>query len=770
MKLHQGVAAVFSSVAALIAVALLVAGRAAAAPPPAAIITGQDAGWPYVRASDRFGGRASGWAPWGEFPWELSPYPTYTNGVRVAVGDVDGDGRNEIVTAPGKSAFTELRVFDGRTFRRQESLLPFKDGVWYAGAFVATGDTNGDGRDEIVDGLDAGCCTRVNVVDATGGTTLAIFAPFGDNSEVGVRVAAGDINGDGKAEILGVPVGSTRISAYAPSGSGGAFRSFSSFGPEAANGISIAAGDLLGDARAEVVAAAATSSGAQVKIIDAATGATVASFAPYGPYGASSVEVALGDVDGDGRLDIALSALTPDGTEVKALDTSGHELVSFYVLDPSIVPGASLAAGDLDGDGKAEFVLGGGPTTAPWPPVANGPNQRVAVFRADGTSANEFTAYPGLFQGGVRVAYADFDRDRRPEIVTAPGAGMESEIDVHTQEWVTGRDRGTRLSHFLGFEPSFQGGVNVAAGDVSGDADNEIVVASGPGRPAEIRVFDVSGRQISSLTPFGAEYEGGLSVAVGDLNADGRPEIVVGTLAPPARIRAFTGGAQFGPTISPVPAGGPGVEVGVADVDGSGHGLIVAGGATGTNPSFLLVDPLTGAIARRIEAGNGVLGGLRVAGGDLDGDGREEVVVSSGWGGDGIVRTFNGSLDQVAWFSPLPYPGWGWNVAVQERAGLPIAADARTVRLTARKRARAIVARFRDAGGDRTAGRGFRASINWGDGTSWNGVVLSRGGGVYDIRSLKRYARAGRYALTVTFTDRDGRSSIARGRAVVSRR
>jgi FG-GAP repeat len=208
----------------------------------------------------------------------------------------------------------------------------------------------------------------------------------------------------------------------------------------------------------------------------------------------------------------------------------------------------------------------------------------------------------------------------------------------------------------------------------------------------------------------------------------------------------------------------------VADVDGSGHGLIVAGGATGVNPPLALVDPLGGGVVRSTEAGSGIRNGIRVAGGDLDGDGRDEIVVSSGWGGDGVVRTYNGRLDQIGSFGAYPYPGWGMNVAVQTRAGLPIAADARTVRLKARRRVRVIVAGFHDAGGDRTPRRDFRASIDWGDGTSWNGVVLARGGGVYDVRSLKRYARAGRYQLTVTFTDRAGRSSIARGKAVVSRR
>ena len=169
------------------------------------------------------------------------------------------------------------------------------------------------------------------------------------------------------------------------------------------------------------------------------------------------------------------------------------------------------------------------------------------------------------------------DGDGRPELVTAPGAGMESEIGVFSQHWVNGQDRGTRLAHFDAFEPSFSGGAAVATGDVNGDGTPDVVAASGPGRPGEVRIFDSSGRQLLSFLPFGSDYTGGLSVAAGDLNADGRAEIVVGTLAAPARIRAFVGNDPYGPVISPFAPGDSGVEVAVADVAGTGRGLIVAG-------------------------------------------------------------------------------------------------------------------------------------------------------------------------------------------------
>lgn len=736
-----------------------------AAPAPPAIVTGLDAGWPDVRGWDRFGSAAHQWAPWGEWDLAFSAYSTYQQGVRVAIGDVDGDGHAEIVTAPGKDGFTELRVFDGRTFRQKHSLLPFKDALWWAGAYVATGDTNGDGRAEIVEGLDSGCCTTLHVLDAVSGNDMSGFFPFGDRSEAGARVAAGDVNGDGKAEILAVPVQGRRVNAYTSSG-GAPFRSFDAFGPEVVGPISIAAGDVAGDARAELVAAAPTSAGPQVKVIDVASGSAQTVFHPYGSEAASAVAVALGDVNGDGSLEIILSAVTPDGTEIQAIGADGTPVSDFYVLDPSVIPGASLAAGDLDGDGKAEIVLGGGPTTAPWPPVANGPDQRVVVYNADGTRVGGFSAYPGLFQGGVRVALGKVSGGARPEVVTAPGPGMEPEINVFTQEWLNGRDRGTRLAHFLAYESSFTGGVSVATGDVDGNGLAEIVTAAGPGRPGEVRVFDFYGHIRLSFLAFGPEYTGGLSVAAGDLNADGLAEIVVGTLSGPPRVRAFQRGFPFGPVTFVLP-GAPGVQVGVADLAGNGLGVILAGPSNGEGTGLALVDGRTGTVLRSFEVDARQVHGVRLAGGDLDSDGRDEMVVTPGFGGDGQVRIFDSTGRQTRVFAAYNWAA-GMNVAVASRIGLPIASQPRTVKLKARTRTRVIVARFRDAAG--TGSVGVRASINWGDGTVWTGVVLSRGDGVYDIRSSKRYARAGQYRVIVTLKENGGRSSIARSTAVVKRR
>ena len=738
---------------------------ASAALPPPAIVTGQDAGWPEVRAWTADGAQAQGGAPWGALTIQLAAYPTYQQGVRVAVGDVTGDGRPEIVTAPGKDSWTEIHVFDGASFREVASYPPFKTG-WWTGAFVSAGDTNADGRAEVVVGLDKGCCTRVHVLDGVKGTDLSSMSPFGNDNDAGARVASADLNGDGKAEVLAVQPGAGRVQAFASSG-GPAFRTFEPFAAPA--DVSIAAGDVAGTPLPDLVAAAATAGGAQIKVVDVRTGETLVSLLPFGA-GSTTPQVAVGDVNGDGRSDVVASAQTAGGTQVKAFDTAGgKELASFFVLEPGIVPGASLAAGDLDGDGKAELVLGGGPTSTPWPPTSNGPDQRVVVYRADGTLVGAFDAYPGVFQGGVRVAFGDVDRDGFRDLVTAPGPGLQPEVEVFTQNWSGDRDRGTRLSHFLAYEPSFRGGVSVAVGDVLGRGVGQIVTAPGAGRPADVRVFDSAGALQSFFRAFEDGYTGGVSVTAGDLNADGKAEIVVGTLSGPARVRAFSAsGVPFGAIVYPFPGAERGLDVAVADVGGAGVGVVLAAQASGSDPLLALIEQTTAGVYRILDPAPSLTTGLRVAAGDFDDDGRDEIVLAPGWGGDGIVRVLNSRFGPRTSFRPLPYDGFGFDVAAPARIGLPIAAYPRTATVRVNRRTTFTIAQFIDAKASRLGP--LTATVDWDTGRETRGNVRPVGPNVFDVRTTARYRRVGTHRLIVTFTDATGRRSVARSTIVVRRR
>src|SRR5256885_837777 len=69
------------------------------------------------------------------------------------------------------------------------------------------------------------------------------------------------------------------------------------------------------------------------------------------------VRVAVGDVNGDGTVDVLTAAGPGGGPHAKVYDgKSGTELYSFYAFDPKFTGGVYIAAGDIDGDGKADIV------------------------------------------------------------------------------------------------------------------------------------------------------------------------------------------------------------------------------------------------------------------------------------------------------------------------------------------------------------------------------------------------------------------------------
>ena len=221
------------------------------------------------------------------------------------------------------------------------------------------------------------------------------------------------------------------------------------------------------------------------------------------------VSLARGDVNGDGVIDILAAAGPGAGPHIKAFSgTDGAELASFFAFDEGYRGGLSVAAGDVDADGHADFVVG-----------ALDGSSHVKVFSgATGGELYSFVAFDG-YDGGVNVASADVNGDGHADIVVATRTGG-SHVKVFS-----GLD-GSLLQSYIAFDAGYTGGISIAAGDLNDDGHAEIVVGSLQG-VSHVKSF--SGLDGSELASFFA-YEGSLSgVSVAVLDADGNGIADIGT-------------------------------------------------------------------------------------------------------------------------------------------------------------------------------------------------------------------------------------------------
>jgi len=317
----------------------------------------------------------------------------------------------------------------------------------------------------IVTGLGAGAAPQVGVFDGVTGLSTYSFLAFAPGFAGGVRVAAGDVTGDGVPDIVtgAGPGGSAHVKVF-DGVTGSAIRSFFAF-PGFTGAVVVAAGDVNGDGRADLVVGADAGGAPHVKVFDAVTGAELRSFFAYAPGFAGGVRVAAGDVNGDGVADIVTGAGPGALPHLKVFDgATGAEIHSFFALGAGATGGVFVAAGDINGDGKADLYAGADEGLPP----------HVVVYDAvTGTLLRSFFAYAPGFTGGVRVAAGDVNGDGVADIVT--GAGPGSLPHVKAFDGVTTAE----FQSFFAASPA-SGGVYVAAAGPFGFFDTTDPVLSLP--------------------------------------------------------------------------------------------------------------------------------------------------------------------------------------------------------------------------------------------------------------------------------------------------
>jgi hypothetical protein len=209
--------------------------------------------------------------------------PAFTGGVFVAVGDIEGTGIDDIVTGAGGGGTPEVKIFSGRTGAQLADFLAF-DISFTGGVRVAVGDVNGDGHADIIAGAGPGGTPLVNVFSGANGALLRSFNAYNAGFRGGVFVAAGDVNGDHFADIItGAGAGGgPQVNVYSGI-DGSLLSSFFAFDQRFPGGVRVAAADVLGDGKADIIAGAGPGGGPEVVVLEGDNLQLLDTFFAYSP-------------------------------------------------------------------------------------------------------------------------------------------------------------------------------------------------------------------------------------------------------------------------------------------------------------------------------------------------------------------------------------------------------------------------------------------------------------------------------------------------------
>ncbi len=298
----------------------------------------------------------------------------------------------------------------------------------------------------------------VHVFDSATNALIGTLSPFERSYRGAVRVAVADLTGDRVEDIaVAAGVGSAPWVVVYDGATLHEVRRFQAYAAEFRGGVFVAAGDVTGDGRADLVTGAGAGGGPHVKVFDGAhllprddARAAVEPFEAHGFFAYDAgfhggVSVAVGDVDGDGVGDIITGAGPGGGPHVRVVSGRDRgELASFFAYDPGMSLGVMVSAGDLLGAGRAQVV------TAPM--HGGGPHLRAFDH---GVVVRNYHPFDAALRAGASVAVRDLDADGRAEVIAATGAGTTPRVRVLDSA------TGETLRDFPALTPQYTGGIYV---------------------------------------------------------------------------------------------------------------------------------------------------------------------------------------------------------------------------------------------------------------------------------------------------------------------
>jgi VCBS repeat-containing protein len=370
------------------------------------------------------------------------------------VADVNGDGKADIVTANGPS--NQISVLLGNGDGTFGSATLFASGIGTYTNAVALADLNGDGK------LDAVCAgnNAVSLLLGNGDGTFQSATVLNHGVARPASVALADMDNDGDIDIVTAGIDSDDFSILYNTG-GGTFGSPSTFATGGDAPTNVAVGDLNGDTYADIVAANTQSNDVSVLLSDGNGGFATADQYTLGAD--TPIGVALADFDGDGDRDVVTSNVNGN-LSVLLNDGSGEfgSPETFSTGTGSVTP--SVAAVELNGDGKVDIVTSDVANDSAWALLNDGGVTPGTPFASGDLDIVDPDAGEAKFQA---VATADLE-----------GTYGDFTFDHETGEWTYTLDNS---------DPETQ---NLNAGDVVSDS---LLVTSLDGTASETITVSITG-------------------------------------------------------------------------------------------------------------------------------------------------------------------------------------------------------------------------------------------------------------------------------------
>ncbi|MCI0589953.1 MAG: VCBS repeat-containing protein [Planctomycetes bacterium] len=484
----------------------------------------------------------------------------------LSLGDVDGDGDLDCLVG-ARFLATPNRLYrndSSGVFTDASAQLPsLNDDTWA----VALGDLDGDGDlDAVVGNFGQ---SRILVNDSTG-----VFSDVPGLLPVGSfgprEIALGDLDTDGDLDLFSASYGQDRL--FLNDGSAGFTDATPQVPPDNVYTTAVALGDVDGDGDLDAfLGRPGTSfSGDQNRLYlnDGAAGFTDATAQLPAVLGIT-LDVALGDVDGDGDLD-ALAA-NYGQSRLQLNGGSGvfvEATAQLPMLDEST---SALALGDLDGDGDVDLILGNDQ-------LYDGARNRLYLNDGAGAFADVTSPLPPILDDTRAIALGDLDGDGDLDAFVGNGG-------LSPQDRLLLNDGAGNLDDATGQLPQALDDTRaVALGDVDGDGDLDALVGNAgttPGlQPERLLLNDGSGTftvapiQLPNVQDFTS------AVVLGDLDGDGDLDVLIGSGYGSDRYCLNGGTGVFSDASAQLPFNpGPTTALALGDLDGDGDLDVMIGGA-----------------------------------------------------------------------------------------------------------------------------------------------------------------------------------------------